>query len=344
MYVSEIRLDSRLDAEDFERLLRGEGIERDRYLDYAVGLRDDDDRLVAAGGCFANTLRCLAVDSAHRGEGLLNRVLSLLSGYEAEWGYYHLFLYTKCGSARFFNDAGFYEIARVPNFLSFMENRRDGFENFLRKLSDETPENKRRGTIAAIVLNANPFTLGHRHLAETASANNDVVHIFVVSEDASLFSFKDRYELVKAGCADLKNIVFHGTDSYMVSRAVFPSYFLGGGDTMSAEAQARLDLALFARIANNLGITRRYVGEEPFSKVTALYNSVMQKELKNAGVECAVEPRKEHRAQPISASGVRRLLKESRWDEVRSLVPAATFEYLSNLPIGYFDSGAQLSK
>ena len=41
--------------------------------------------------------------------------------------------------------------------------------------------------VAAIVMNANPFTLGHQYLVEKAAAENDLVHLFMVSEDASLF-------------------------------------------------------------------------------------------------------------------------------------------------------------
>jgi [citrate (pro-3S)-lyase] ligase len=38
-------------------------------------------------------------------------------------------------------------------------------------------------------MNANPFTLGHRHLVEQAAARCDALHLFVVREDASFFPF-----------------------------------------------------------------------------------------------------------------------------------------------------------
>ena len=34
-------------------------------------------------------------------------------------------------------------------------------------------------------MNANPFTNGHRYLVEKAARENDVVHLFVLSEDLS---------------------------------------------------------------------------------------------------------------------------------------------------------------
>ncbi len=53
-------------------------------------------------------------------------------------------------------------------------------------------------------MNANPFTLGHRHLIELANQENDLVYVFVVAANASLFNTDERMKLVQAGTADLK--------------------------------------------------------------------------------------------------------------------------------------------
>lgn len=55
-------------------------------------------------------------------------------------------------------------------------------------------------------MNANPFTLGHRHLIELANQENDLVYVFVVAANASLFNTDERMKLVQAGTADLLNI------------------------------------------------------------------------------------------------------------------------------------------
>ena len=57
---------------------------------------------------------------------------------ELERGNLDLFLYTKGASARFFHDLGFYEIARVPDRLVFMENQPDGFRHCLSRFERET--------------------------------------------------------------------------------------------------------------------------------------------------------------------------------------------------------------
>ena len=311
-HFSQIRYRDKLAVRQMEQLLAQEGIERDGNLDYTVGLYDEDYNLAATGSCFGNTLRCLAVDNCHQGEGLLNQVISHLIDYQYRRGILDLFLYTKCNTALFFKDLGFYEIARVEGKVVFMENRKGGFERYLERLLAEAEKSGLTGErVGAVVMNANPFTLGHQYLVETAAADCDVLHLFVVSEDASLVPFAVREQLVKEGTAHLNNVVYHRTESYMISNATFPSYFLKDKDTV-IRSHAVLDITIFEKIAKALGIRVRYVGEEPFSAVTGIYNQVMAEQLAAAGLTLTVIPRKESGGTAISASKVRQLIKENR--------------------------------
>ena len=320
IYPNDKRALSQVDA-----LLQQEGIERDGNLDYIAAMFDEDYHIIATGSCFGNTLRCFAVSSAHQGEGLLNQIITHLIEVQYERGNLHLFLYTKTGSAKFFGDLGFYEIARVDGTLVFMENRRDGFQSYLKRLAKTRTE----GKSAALVMNANPFTLGHQYLAETAAAACDTLHLFVVSEDASLVPFSVRKRLIREGTAHLPNIVLHDTGPYIISSATFPSYFLKDAEAV-IRGQARLDIEVFKRIAAALNISVRYVGEEPTSQVTGLYNAIMVSELPKAGIECRVIPRKEAEGQAISASTVRKALQEGDLETVSRLVPATTLAWLQS--------------
>lgn len=307
-----------------DTLLEQEGIRRDGNLDYTCGLFDGDWRLIATGSCFGNTIRCLAVDRDHQGEGLLNQIVTHLMEVQAERGNTHLFLYTKPRSAKFFGDLGFYEIVRLEN-LVFMENRRRGFSDYCADLE----KTRREGTSAAIVMNANPFTLGHLHLVERAAAENDTVHLFVLSEEAGPIPFPVRRRLVKEGTAHLPNVICHDSGPYIISSATFPSYFLKDGDTV-IRAHAALDLEVFGRIAPCLNITRRYVGEEKSSHVTALYNEIMVRRLPEMGVDCKVIPRLERDGAPVSASAVRKAIHDGRLADIRPLVPDTTWDYFSS--------------
>lgn len=324
-YVSRIFPTDKRAMAQVDALLAQEGISRDKNLDYTCGIYDEDFRVIATGSCFGNTLRCFAVDHSHQGEGLLNEIISHLIDYQAGRGNIRLFLYTKPGTAKFFGDLGFYEIARVPDRLVFMENRRDGFSAYLSALEKD----KKDGVSAAIVMNANPFTLGHQYLAEQAAAQCDALHLFVVSEDASLIPAAVRKRLVREGVGHLPNVILHDCGPYMISSATFPSYFLKDSDTV-IESQARLDVQIFLRIAETLGITARYVGEEPTSQVTGLYNRVMADTLPRAGIACHILPRKALEGRPISASTVRQAIKTGDGALLRTLVPQTTWDWLQS--------------
>ncbi len=309
-----------------DALLMQEGIRRDGNLDYTCGLFNEDWKLIATGSCFGNTIRCLAVEREHQGEGLLNQVVSHLMEVQAQRGNTHLFLYTKPETVRFFRDLGFYEIARVENSLVFLENRRRGFSDYCAALKQTC----REGASAAVVMNANPFTLGHLHLVESAAKAHEMVHLFILSEEAGPIPASVRRRLVLDGVAHLPNVVCHDSGPYIISGATFPSYFLKDEDTV-IRAHAALDLEIFGKIAPCLNIRYRYVGEERSSRVTALYNQEMIRRLPSLGIQCRVIPRLEYGGQPVSASTVRSLIHDGHLQEIRPLVPKTTWDYFTSL-------------
>lgn len=306
-----------------DALLHQEGLHRDGNLDYTCGIFDDDWNLVATGSCFRNTIRCLAVSGSHQGEGLLNQIVSHLIDVQVTRGHSHLFLYTKPTSAKFMADLGFHEIARVPGSLVFMENRRGGFAHYCDSLCQNKPVGQR---IAGIVMNANPFTLGHLHLVEQAARENDVVHLFVLAEESGPIPFSVRRMLVERGVRHLDNVFCHTSGPYLISSATFPSYFLKDSDT-AIRAQAELDLLIFGKIAEVLDIQRRYVGQEHSSHVTALYNEVMLQKLPSLGIGCIEIPRLAQGKTIISASSVRQAIHNGRLEDIKSWVPNSTYEF-----------------
>ena len=278
--ITEVLPADRSTLAQVDALLQWEGIRRDRNLDCICAILDESGQVIGTGSCFGNTLRCFAVSREHQGEGLLNQIITHLIEIQCARGNLHLFLYTKAESAKFFEDLGFCEITRVENRLVFMENRPDGFERYLRGLEAA----KTTGKSAAVVMNANPFTRGHQYLVEKAAAACDTLHLFIVSEDASLVPFFVRKKLVAEGVKHLPNVVLHDSGPYIISNATFPSYFLKD-EAAVIDGHARLDLAVFTKIAKALNITARYVGEEPTSQVTGLYNQIMSQQLPKAGMD-----------------------------------------------------------
>lgn len=316
----------RAGREAMEALLQKAGLSLDRHLDYSAALFDEDGAMVATGSFYRNTLRCLAVDEDLRGEGLLAQLVSRLISELNARGVHQLFLYTKPDAAESLRLLGFHEIARTAEVV-FMENRRQGFPNYLDALDGPEPIPARVG---AIVMNANPFTRGHLYLVEQALQKVDALHLFMVSEDVSAFPFVVRERLIRAGTAHLKQLYCHPTGPYLVSSATFPAYFIQESEALTL-AQARVDAQVFRRIAGRLQITDRFVGEEPFSPATALYNQAMQEELPQAGIRLHILPRLELPGiGPISATRVRALLKEGRLEALKPLVPDTTYAFLES--------------
>ncbi len=195
----------------------------------------------------------------------------------------------------------------------------------LEKYKDSNTSNKK---IGSIVMNCNPFTLGHRYLIEKASSMVDKLYIFVVEEDKSFFPFKDRIELVKKGTKDLNNVTVLPSGKYIISLLTLPGYFNKDSKTVDT-IDASKDLNIFSKyIAPTLGINIRFAGTEPLDKFTCEYNKSMQKELPKSNIEfCEIE-RKTVDNNVISASKVRQLLKEQKFDELKKYVPETTYNYL----------------
>ena len=312
------------------KLLRQEGIRRDPNLDYTCAVYDSDYNIIGTGSCFGNTLRCLAVSQEHRGEGLANKIISHLIQYQFERGNFHLFLYTKFTIYHFLKNLGFYEIVIIKDQIVFMENKKTGFSDYLNELSkSKLNYNNNAKKIAAIVINGNPFTLGHLYLIEKASKENDILHLFILSEDKSLIPYDIRKSLIKEGTDHLKNIKYHDSGHYIISRETFPSYFQKD-DKDVIESHANIDIEIFIKIAKELNINVRYLGEEPTSLVTNIYNKLMEKKLPENGIECFVVKKKEINGNIISTSEVRKILKERNIEGIKNMVPDCTYKFFSS--------------
>lgn len=278
-------------------------------------MTDEDGGIVACGARSGRVIKQLAVSPAAEGEGACASLLSELISNAYQAGHTHLFLCTKPRNKAMFQSVGFFPIAETSDAL-LMENRRNGIDRFLSSLPH--PD----GKIGAVVCNCNPFTLGHRHLIETAANECDWLHVFVLSEDLSRFSAEERLELVKLGTAHIPNCFVHQSEDYLVSRATFPAYFIKDSGRVDS-VRADLDIALFAkRIAPSLGISVRFVGEEPFCPVTRTYNERMKELLPQNGIELREIPR----FNDISASRVRALMEQKDYEAIKSLVPETTYE------------------
>ena len=208
-------------------------------------------------------------------------------------------------------------------------------EEYLASVKEDLPPLYEKDKVyGSAVMNCNPFTLGHRYLNESAAAKVDYLIIFVVEEDKSRFPFNDRIELVKKGTTDLSNVYVIPSGKLMISAVTFPGYFLKDNPSED-NADSSMDVEIFGRyIASALGITKRFVGQEPTDFVTRRYNETMAKILPRFGVEVNIIERlkssSDEAKRIISASTVRKLLDSKQYDELKNFVPKTTYDYLMN--------------
>lgn len=321
-----------IEKNDFKRLkeveefLLKQELRFDKSIEYTVAVYDEG-KMIATGSFEDRILKCIAVDDNYKGMGISNKIVSDLINEEYRRGNSHLFIYTKPRNYGIFEDLGFYKVAEVTNKVILLENNPYGIRNFIEEIKKKKVDGK---VISTVVVNCNPFTLGHKFLIEKASRESDIVHVFVVWEDKSVFPSKVRYELVKEGLQHLDNVVLHKGEDYIISRATFPSYFIKKQDEM-VKIHSLLDIEIFIKyIVPALGINRRYVGEEPLCPVTNVYNSTMKEILPSHEVQVIEVPRMSIGKDVTSASRVRRLIKEHKLSEVKALVPDTTYKFLSS--------------
>ncbi len=283
----------------------------------------DDCELAGTASLCGNIIKYVAVSPRHQGEGLTATLITRLRNAAFCKGITHLFLYTKPGNAETFSSLFFYPVASTKDVL-LLESERNGVEKFLASLP--LPVNE--GLAGCCVMNCNPFTLGHRYLIEKAASECDLLYVFVLSEDKSLFPAKDRLALVREGVSDLENVRVLPSGDYLISSATFPDYFLKDRENTTG-AHCMLDIEIFSRYyAPHFGIKRRFVGTEPLSPLTSGYNKALIAELPKRGIEVREIPRLNVAGVPVSASAVRALLRSGDEEALSKLVPRTTLAYL----------------
>ncbi|MCF2143989.1 MAG: [citrate (pro-3S)-lyase] ligase [Candidatus Heimdallarchaeota archaeon] len=312
------------------------GLEYEETVEVSIIITDETTNEIVGTGSFEGmVIKCMGVSPAHRGLGFSAHLLSLLVKEEFRRGREHLFIFTSPknldeSSGNVFS--GFKLIAQTDE-IALLEMGPQTIQDYLEQLKGElnqkiTTLSIKPVQIGAIVVNCNPFTLGHQYLIETAAKECDLLIVFVVTENRSVFPTDVRLQLVKEGTKHIENVLVLEGGDYIISQATFPRYFMKESGNISL-AQARLDVTIFAEyIVPALKITRRYVGEEPFCPVTRAYNQAMQEILVPKGIELKIIPRKELDGEAISASKVRKLLVEGKFDAIAKIVPKTTLAFL----------------
>jgi hypothetical protein len=313
----------RTNRERVTAFLAANGLRLDALDYYAVVTAVGDDQILAGGGLDKDIIKCIAVSDTLRDEGISATLVSHLMSIAMSRQYEAVKVFTKPSNQKIFESLGFHLLAEAPKAV-LLESGLSGwltYERYLKSL-------RREGKSGLIVMNANPFTRGHRFLISQAARQVDTLFIIPVKEDRSEFSYAERKAMLEAGCSDLENVIVCEGSDYSISAATFPTYFLKELDE-AATTQMSLDLSLFAkRIAPALGAKIRFVGSEPLDAMTQRYNELMHELLPLEGISVVEIARLSEEDRAISASAVRAALDEGKFSKAAPKAFPTTIPYL----------------
>lgn len=329
-----------------EGFLQANGLRYDDVDYYAALVDESSDEIVAGGGLKGGVIKCVAVADGHKGEAVANQIVSHLIAKANAAGHQCVKLFTKPQNRPLFESLSFRFLAEAPEAI-LMETGVGGIAKYSEELRAKSEEcncyllagrnsvevdstklsvDTVKWSVGVIVMNCNPFTLGHRYLIERSSELVERLYVVVVREDCSMFSYSERKAMVNQGVKDLGNVVVVDGSDYAVSATTFPTYFLKRISD-ATDTQILLDLDIYLRhIAPALGANVRFVGSEPTDPLTRRYNELMRQQLGDDHI-CEI-PRMEKYGSVVSASRVRRAIEANSLWQAIELVPSSTIPYI----------------
>ena len=325
-----------------EQFLGDNGLRLDDVDYYAALVDETTDDIAAGGGLKGGVIKCVAVAEGHKGEAVANQIVSHLIAQANADGLQCVKLFTKPQNQKMFESMSFRLLAEAPKAI-LMETGIGGIKRYSEELESEkgkVKSEKSNGKLhhnnpstphpimpqsGIIIMNCNPFTLGHRYLIGQAAQQVQTLYILVVREDCSMFSYDERKAMIERGVAHINNVVVCDGSEYSISATTFPTYFLKSLSDAS-DTQMTLDIDLYRRhIAPALGATVRFVGTEPDDPLTRRYNELMKSMLPDVR-EVA---RLQQGGVAVSASRVRKAIVENHLAQAARLVPPTTIPYIA---------------
>ena len=290
----------------------------------------ENEKIIACGCREKNVLKCFAVDENYRGENLFDKIISSLLTECYNENLKTIFVFTKLKNIKFFESYNFVVLASGMT-STLMYKSDESIIQVLEKTMGEHTVQKNFLTdkkIGAVVINANPFTLGHKFLITAAAKEVDLLFVFVVEENKSFFSFAERFFLVQKNSSELLNVHILPSTKFLISAATFPSYFLKEKKLISSE-HALIDARIFGKyFVPQFHIATRFLGDEPIDESTRFYNKILSEELPKYHCSVKIFSRLKNSEIVISASLVRKYFLEKNFEKIKPLVSNITIDFL----------------
>ena len=314
-----------------EAFLKEFGLKYEGNVDQTIYM-EDENGIIATLSASKYILKCLAVKSEYRSENLALTLVSEMIKRLHTAGIYYYQVFTKPEYREVFLSLGFRPVVESGKVALF-----EGGEGDINSCIQDMRVRMKFGLgldsvggnsdTACAVINGNPFTLGHLRLVEHIASIHRYVLVFIVQEDSSYFTFKERYAMAYLALKPLRNVLVLPSSEYIVSKSTFPGYFLKTADE-TTEEYAKCDALIFEKhFMPQLGICKRYVGEET-ADYMRIYNQTLQSVL---GEKLEIIKRFKENGEVVSAGKVRALIKEGKVEEALAFVPRNNYSLLKGM-------------
>jgi [citrate (pro-3S)-lyase] ligase len=312
---------SRRDLQLARNLVVSSGLSFEENFDVLVGIFEAG-ALVAVAARQGNILKMFAIAPSHRGGPALGELATELIRGGSAVGCETFFIFTAPPNAAAFQALNFARL--VHHGQAVLLEYGGGLPRYLAAHRHLVHP----GRNGAVVVNCNPFTLGHRYLIEQAAGQVDHLYVFVVREDRSAFPFAVRMKLVEEGVRDLVNVSVLDSSHYAVSAVTFPAYFLKDADAAATGADGDRPDALRPAYRPLLP------HQSPLHRQRAVLphhpplRRAMRRLLPDYGIETVQLERLQAGDEAVSAWRVREALRREAFEQLRRLVPKNTLDFL----------------
>ncbi len=313
-----------------EKFLEKFSLKLDNNLTKTIYIENENLDIIGTISCQDYIIKDLAVDPNYQSENLASILVNEILNYFRLNNIYNYQVFTKPIYKHVFESLGFKEIVKTDKVIMLeggISNINDKIKEIKNIINNRFGEINENSDIACIVMNGNPITNGHVYLIEEASKNHKMVVLFIVEEDKSEFTFKERFSMAYLSTMRLGNVCVIPSSKYVVSSSTFPSYFLKN-ETEVSEQYSLIDALIFKEyFIKNLYIKKRYIGTETINKMVN-YNNILKQVLED---KIEIIDRLQENEEVISASKVRSLLREGKVEEALKYTPQETAFILRSL-------------
>ncbi len=317
---------SRADQQLAQRLLESNNLRFETNFHDLIGIFKDG-ALIGCGARRGRVLKMLVVADEYRGEGLVGDLLVELMRLGREAGEQGFFIFTRHCAVNSFGWLGFKPLAEYGG-ITWLEH---GSE--IRQYLAQRAALARPGHNAAVLTDADPFTLGHLRLVERAAAEADTVYVVVRADGPHWLPLPTRLELVRQSVAHLANAVVTDTGPYRLPADRFPGYFLRPGDD-AVHIRIGLEEHAFGRhLAAPFNIRTRVVGIEPPLLTAQGYHALLRPHLARWKIDLLEIGPSIPRDWWIDTQQVRQALREGKHAALATVLPAPVLDRVRRHPV-----------